>query len=41
MIDIDPLVVGSSDPGELLEGTVEVTVVDGRVLYSKRLWERG
>lgn len=35
VIDIDPLVVGSTEPGRLLEGMVEVTIVGGRIVYSR------
>ncbi|NIN73240.1 MAG: amidohydrolase family protein [Gemmatimonadetes bacterium] len=34
VIDIDPLVVGSTRPGELLDGSVEMTIVNGRIVYS-------
>jgi predicted amidohydrolase YtcJ len=34
VIDIDPLVVGSTRPGELLGGSVEMTIVNGRIVYS-------
>ncbi|MGD2215757.1 MAG: amidohydrolase [Gemmatimonadales bacterium] len=34
VIDIDPLVVGSTRPGDLLGGSVEMTIVDGRIVYS-------
>jgi predicted amidohydrolase YtcJ len=33
VMDIDPLVVGSTKPGELLGGFVEITIVGGRVVY--------
>jgi predicted amidohydrolase YtcJ len=33
VMDIDPLVVGSTDPGKLLEGRILVTVVGGQVAY--------
>ncbi|UCC82540.1 MAG: amidohydrolase [Gemmatimonadota bacterium] len=34
VIDIDPLVVGSTRPGELLDGSIEMTIVGGRIVYS-------
>jgi predicted amidohydrolase YtcJ len=34
VMDIDPLVVGSERPGELLGGFVEITIVGGRIVYS-------
>ena len=36
VIDIDPLVVGSVQPEELFNGSVELTVVGGEVVYRKR-----
>jgi predicted amidohydrolase YtcJ len=33
--DIDPLVVGSTDPGKLLEGRILLTVVGGQVAYMR------
>ncbi len=35
VMDIDPLVVGSTDPGRLLSGAVVATIVGGRVLHSR------
>ncbi len=31
VMDLDPLVVGSSDPGRLLEGRVLLTLVAGKI----------
>lgn len=33
IMDIDPLVVGSTDPGRLFEGRIVATIVGGNVLY--------
>ncbi|MGH9461142.1 MAG: amidohydrolase, partial [Vicinamibacteria bacterium] len=33
VMDIDPLVVGATDPGKLLEGRILLTVVGGQVAY--------
>ncbi len=35
VMDIDPMVVGASTPGDLLNGNVLVTVVNGRVAWAK------
>ena len=37
--DIDPLVVGDTDPGALLKGVVTMTVVNGRVVFEKGVSE--
>jgi predicted amidohydrolase YtcJ len=34
VIDIDPLVVGSTRPGDLFDGSIEMTIVGGRIVYS-------
>ena len=34
VMDIDPLVVGESDPGALLDGKIVATVVNGDVVYA-------
>jgi predicted amidohydrolase YtcJ len=31
--DIDPLVVGATEPGDLLDGRVLATIVAGRVVF--------
>ena len=33
VIDIDPLVIGETDPGKLLDGNIVATIVAGRVVY--------
>lgn len=33
VMDLDPLAVGSEDPGALLDGSVVMTVIDGRIVY--------
>jgi hypothetical protein len=33
VMDLDPLTVGESDPGRLLEGQILATVVGGRVVF--------
>ncbi len=35
VIDIDPLVVGSTNPEELFDGSVELTIVGGEVVYRR------
>jgi len=35
VIDIDPLVVGSTNPEELFDGSVQLTVVGGEVVYRR------
>ena len=32
-MDIDPLVVGATEPGKLFEGSILATIVSGKVLY--------
>ena len=32
-IDIDPLVVGATEPGNLFDGSIVATIVGGKVLY--------
>jgi predicted amidohydrolase YtcJ len=34
VMDLDPLVVGASDPGKLLRGSILATIVAGRVAYA-------
>ena len=34
VMDVDPLVVGASDPGRLLRGSILATIVGGRVAYA-------
>jgi predicted amidohydrolase YtcJ len=34
VMDVDPLVVGASDPGQLLRGSILATIVGGRVAYT-------
>lgn len=36
LMDVDPFVVGTANPGELLGGSIELTVVGGNVAYRKR-----
>ncbi|MEQ8860253.1 MAG: amidohydrolase [Pseudomonadales bacterium] len=33
VMDVDPFVLGDSAPGEILDGSIIMTVVDGRVIY--------
>jgi hypothetical protein len=33
-MDVDPLVLGASDPGRLLRGSILATVVGGKVAYA-------
>jgi predicted amidohydrolase YtcJ len=33
--DLDPLVVGATDPGRLLEGSILMTIVDGIIVYRR------
>jgi predicted amidohydrolase YtcJ len=33
VMDVDPLVLGSSDPGKLLAGHIVATIVEGRVVH--------
>jgi len=35
VIDIDPLVVGSTHPEQLLDGSVELTIVGGEIVYRR------
>jgi predicted amidohydrolase YtcJ len=37
VLDIDPLALGESDPGRLLDGHIRATIVAGRVLYESAL----
>jgi len=34
VVDVDPLVVGASDPGKLLGGSIVATIVGGKVAYA-------
>ena len=34
VMDIDPLVVGATDPGKLLRGSILTTIVGGRIAYA-------
>jgi hypothetical protein len=34
VMDIDPLSVGATDPGELLKGNIRMTIVGGKIVYS-------
>ncbi len=34
VMDLDPLVVGVTDPGKLLRGSILATIVGGRVAYA-------
>lgn len=33
-MDVDPLVVGATDPGRLLRGSILATIVGGKVAYT-------
>ena len=33
VMDIDPLVVGDTEPGKLFDGNIVTTIVGGKVLY--------
>jgi predicted amidohydrolase YtcJ len=35
VMDIDPFVVGSTQPGELLDGSIVLTVVGGEVVFKR------
>ncbi len=35
VMDIDPLAVGESNPGELLNGSIMLTVVGGNIVFQK------
>ncbi len=41
VVTIDPFVVGSTDPGRLLEGRIVATVVGGKVVYEAGITGRG
>ena len=34
VMDLDPLVVGATDPGRLLRGSIRATIVAGKVAYT-------
>jgi hypothetical protein len=34
VMDIDPLVVGATDPGGLLRGSIRATIVGGTIAYA-------
>jgi len=34
VMDIDPLSVGASDPGKLLNGNIRLTMVGGKIVHS-------
>jgi predicted amidohydrolase YtcJ len=36
VMDIDPLVLGSTEPGGLLNGGIEYTIVGGRIVHPDR-----
>jgi predicted amidohydrolase YtcJ len=36
VMDLDPLVVGATDPGQLVRGSILATIVGGRVAYAQR-----
>jgi len=36
MMDLDPLAVGETDPGKLLNGSITMTIVAGKVVYEKK-----
>jgi hypothetical protein len=36
IMDVDPLSVGESDPGKLLNGSIVMTIVAGKVVYEKK-----
>lgn len=36
IMDTDPFVVGSTNPGSLLDGKILMTIVDGKVVYEAR-----
>jgi predicted amidohydrolase YtcJ len=40
LTDIDPLVVGATDPGKLLRGRILATIVGGKVAYAVDALER-
>jgi len=33
VMDIDPLVIGETDPGKLFDGNIVATIIGGKVLY--------
>jgi predicted amidohydrolase YtcJ len=35
VMDVDPLVLGETAPGRLLEGRIVATIVGGRVVYER------
>lgn len=36
VIDIDPFVLGETDPGKILDGEILMTIVNGIVIYEKK-----
>ena len=40
-MDTDPLVVGATDPGKLLQGHIVATIVGGKLVYEARPGEAG
>jgi hypothetical protein len=36
MMDLDPLAAGETDPGKLLNGSITMTIVAGKVVYEKK-----
>ncbi len=41
VMDTDPLVVGATDPGKLLQGRIVATIVGGKLVYEARPGEAG
>jgi hypothetical protein len=41
VMDTDPLVVGATDPGKLLQGRIVATIVGGKLVYEVRPGEAG
>ena len=39
VMDIDPLVVGATDPGKLLQGRIVATIVAGKLVYEAKQTE--
>ncbi len=37
VMDIDPFVLGETDPGKILEGKIIMTIVNGEIIYRREL----